>query len=366
LPRPLVENANDCSLNFVVDTKITHGLVANSHSDQAAPPSLNGVTAPRNSHLPDNDTLPIKAKDPIISPRASRENKRRLVKSPEPREQKKASVIGLGEATTKNEDSKPSVDLAAIASNCTYLEEKASTLGATQIVAVGTFKSPEMPNKIFHLSVRNSDQKRQGSASLEQYLQSEQSEVLTSVHPFKVAIKLAKAVLQFHSTVWLNENWRLADLRVLVDQSEGPWDSDDMEIFLNSRLFATEDGISAIPSKTSSVDDTGRYQFRTEDYFGINNMTLFCLGVALLEIGHWKPLSKLRRDYDPDDILTARRVANRRTGLGSAYQDIVRKCLQCNFGVSTNLCEPDLQAAVYTDVVLPLETLVEKLEDLGL
>jgi hypothetical protein len=139
-----------------------------------------------------------------------------------------------------------------------------------------------------------------------------------------------------------------------------------LEIFLSSDLSVANEKPSSFSSEVKPPTNTERYPFRTEDYFGINNMTLFSLGVALLEIGNWKPLSQLRRIYDPDDILTARRVAKRTTGLGGVYQDIVRKCLQCNFGVGTTLQEADLQDAVYSDIVLTLESLVEKLEGFGL
>lgn len=98
------------------------------------------------------------------------------------------------------------------------------------------------------------------------------------------------------------------------------------------------------------------------DYYGINNMTLFGLGVALIEIGHWRPLAKLRRNQDPDDILTARRLANQTTLMGKEYQYITQMCLQCNFGCSTDLGQASLQTAVYNNVVQPLQKLVKRLE----
>ena len=95
-------------------------------------------------------------------------------------------------------------------------------------------------------------------------------------------------------------------------------------------------------------------------------MTLFGLGVALLEIAHWKPLASMRSDYDSDDVLTARRLARQRTLLGGRYQDVVQKCLQCNFGYGTDLANLELQNAVYNSVVCPLEDILAKLGELDI
>jgi len=97
---------------------------------------------------------------------------------------------------------------------------------------------------------------------------------------------------------------------------------------------------------------------------GINNSTLFHLGVALLEIGHWKPFSTLCEDYDRDNIETARRLGFGNTSLGTCYDEIIRKCLQCNFGYGTDLGRIELQRAIYSDVVCPLEGLIEDLSKL--
>ena len=101
--------------------------------------------------------------------------------------------------------------------------------------------------------------------------------------------------------------------------------------------------------------------FSEEDYFGINNITLFFLGVALLEVAHWKPLESLSNPQDPNAILTARRLASKPSPLGKRYQEVVRKCLQCNFGFGTDLSKKELQTAVYGDVVCPLEEMLKAL-----
>ena len=48
-----------------------------------------------------------------------------------------------------------------------------------------------------------------------------------------------------------------------------------------------------------------------EDIYGINNAPLFSLGVALLEIAHWKSLEDQKIPRDSNIILTARRLGMR-------------------------------------------------------
>ena len=95
---------------------------------------------------------------------------------------------------------------------------------------------------------------------------------------------------------------------------------------------------------------------------GINSLPLFFLGVALLEIAHWKPIEKnMTGKDDNNQIYTARRLASGRAPLGPVYQRIAKKCLQCNFGVGTDLVKDDLRAAVYNDVVCELEGMIKQL-----
>jgi hypothetical protein len=87
--------------------------------------------------------------------------------------------------------------------------------------------------------------------------------------------------------------------------------------------------------------------------------------MALLEIGHWQSASKLRdENVDRDNIDTVWRLAGNSTGLGKRYDAIIQKCLRCNFAVGTDLGRVELQRAFYSEVVFPLEELVEMLEKL--
>ncbi|OCL12354.1 hypothetical protein AOQ84DRAFT_373150 [Glonium stellatum] len=89
-------------------------------------------------------------------------------------------------------------------------------------------------------------------------------------------------------------------------------------------------------------------------FYGIRNMTLHSLGVALLELGYWKPL-------DSYDLLTVRRLAASGSPLGPTYKDIIQKYLSCDFSFSNDLTKTELQRAFYSDVVCPLEGMMKKL-----
>ncbi len=103
-------------------------------------------------------------------------------------------------------------------------------------------------------------------------------------------------------------------------------------------------------SKPQGYDDDARL------LCGIRNTTLYSLGVALLQIGRWKPV-------DEGDIIQVRKTADRASPLGPKYDELTRKCLYCDFGFGGDLTKPQLQAAVYEGVVCELERLVGVFEE---
>ncbi|KAI0109218.1 hypothetical protein GGR51DRAFT_570044 [Nemania sp. FL0031] len=192
-------------------------------------------------------------------------------------------------------------------------------------------------------------------------------------YQFNWAVKLTLAVLKFHSTPWLRDSWRTNDLflpTLELSMTEKP------SLFLKTDLVSKRsiDKSLADSSEVDAImtgqDTTAAHIVMSEDYdeyhYGINNQTLWALGIALLEIAHWAPLDSLKPEGHIDDVVAVRGVAKRKTLLGAPYEAIVRKCLQCNFGCGTNLCRAELQVAVYNSVVCPLQDTIEKLEKMGL
>jgi hypothetical protein len=267
----------------------------------------------------------------------------------------------------------PSINLYALDA-CDYLRRHC---GGSKVVAktkyFAYFQKRILSKYIFYVSRNHfvvdesiTDSKNQDMA-LYDYLQAQKEEIITNVHQFKLAVKLALAVLQYHSTPWLGDEWRLSQLMLSTDPYRLP---NDFKLFLNSNLMPAPPTPPTLPEEPMDNEvqmiETRKGQLSESQRRGINNTTLFCLGLAFLEIGHWKPLSSLvEKDYDTDEVDTARRLSFGNSKLGRRYDEIVRKCLQCNFGFGTDLKRTELQSAVYSDVVCPLEELIQKLDDLS-
>jgi len=158
-------------------------------------------------------------------------------------------------------------------------------------------------------------------------------------------------VLQYHSTPWMNEQWRLDDLRYFGTKQDVV-ENALQSLHLSAYFPGGEDAITPDNNIQTTIPNLNE-QTRT---YGITNLTLFSLGIALLELNHWKSI------YTGNDILAARELVDRGSPLGPKYRDLVKKCLQCNFGFGTDLSKPELQNAVYNDVVCQLEEMISVLD----
>jgi hypothetical protein len=190
-------------------------------------------------------------------------------------------------------------------------------------------------------------------------MRQEVDDVLEPEDQLKLALKIALATLQYNDTPWLASRWRLGNMSFIGNQQT-----------FDEAALKTLHLSSQISWPTQSVNNSQVMEGvqETEDLvsdeikYGINNLTLFFLGVAMLEIAHWKPLeSKMIPRDQEDQVYTARRLAQGRAPLGPEYQKIAQKCLQCNFGFGTKLNSKSLQTAVYNDVVCELEGMIERL-----
>ncbi|KAI1409939.1 hypothetical protein F5Y13DRAFT_78633 [Hypoxylon sp. FL1857] len=169
----------------------------------------------------------------------------------------------------------------------------------------------------------------------------------------RLALQLVEAVLQFQSTPWLQSFWGLQDLSYFPD-------GDDLASSLRTLHISTD--LSTEQSRSSKIDaimtGVGESSEELEDAqlsSGIRNLTMYSLGVALLQIGRWTPL-------DPGNVVEIRKLAARDSHIGPKFQEITLKVLECDFGFGTDLRTQKLQAAIYDDVVCELESLLEKLE----
>jgi hypothetical protein len=196
--------------------------------------------------------------------------------------------------------------------------------------------------------------------SVEDAMKQNVYEFLGIVDQLRIAHRLAIAVLQYE-TPWLPDHWRLLDMKYL--ETSGTMDATALRtLHLSSEIkkrpnTAQTDGIKF-------AKDAVTNQMRQ----GITNSTLFCLGVALLEIAYWSPIEeKATEDDDNNPVLTARRLQkDRAPPLGPEFQRIAKRCLSCDFGFGDQLSEKGLQSAVYTNVVCELEELITNYTKLGI
>jgi hypothetical protein len=279
----------------------------------------------------------------------------------------------LAPAISKNTSGAVSTDLNLFQMKniCNFIQEhyqKSTATGAD--LCIGYLESPQTYKHRFYsraygraTNPRVAQTKAMNVYSVFDIMQHDADDALAVQDQLKLAHKAALAILQFDDTPWLPERWRLRDMSYFGSGSS--FDDDALKtLHLSSQ-------ISAAAVTSSTVEDTEMSGIEREKSacisdrvrYGIHNTILFFLGVALLEIAHWKPIEEKMTDRDDNNqVFAARRLAAGRAPLGPQYQNIVEKCLQCNFGLGTKLSNTALRTAVYNDVVCELETMIEKLK----
>ncbi|KAF2829706.1 hypothetical protein CC86DRAFT_285152 [Ophiobolus disseminans] len=255
----------------------------------------------------------------------------------------------------------PEFNLCQTKNMCHYLKHN---YGASlPMDCLGYLETPcQMYKHKFYLRDRHpsgsilSQSKHTTVYSIFDIMRQEADDVLEVEDQLKLAHKTALAILQYNDTPWLAERWRLGNMSYFGSRrhfDEAALKTLHLTSQISQQAPAAATVMEGVQSTESAISDEIKY--------GINNLPLFFLGVALLEIAHWKPLESkmLPRDQE-DQVYTARRLALGRAPLGPEYQKIVNKCIQCNFGFGTKL-NSSLQTAVYNDVVCELEGMIERL-----
>ncbi|KAK4160153.1 hypothetical protein QBC43DRAFT_303972 [Cladorrhinum sp. PSN259] len=175
--------------------------------------------------------------------------------------------------------------------------------------------------------------------SLSQTLQS-----LGTKQKHRLAATLASAVLQYHSTPWLDPQWDLHEITVLKD-AKNRINFDQPYV---SRRFTAQHSSKRVP------------------WHFAHNKILFALGIALLEISYGRCLSELQEEEDRiEGLHPLLATADRLTlELGKRehqkYHDAVDRCIRCRFETtSRDLENAELLALFYQGVVMPLQELCE-------
>lgn len=176
-----------------------------------------------------------------------------------------------------------------------------------------------------------------------------------SIHEqLRLALRLARSVLQYHSTPWWRRNWCLSDLSYY--QIDEELSTSLATLHIDAKLVSRTDHMAM--QRVLTEVPTAPQDDDAEMLCGIRNVTLHSLGVALLQIGWWECL-------DTEDIVAVRKAASKPSRLGPRYDELTAKCLYCDFGFGADLNKPQLQGAIYENVVYELEQMVGLLEGSG-
>jgi hypothetical protein len=264
-----------------------------------------------------------------------------------------------------------SVDLCKVACVCSHFRSKMSSQAAYQKEhCFGYLQSPcrsrylyfgpSTPGRVrLSSSVGTSTEE---VTALKAIIEQPQPTRLQLLHQYQLALRIARSVLQFHNTAWLPPVWRSEDLAIvgsnISDQSLGT-------LHLSTRFETatnpnnTQTSVDVTTSTTTTTSNPSTIDACCKKLGpGVYNDTLFCLGIVLLEIAHWQTFEQMRQG-DPDEFYAAHRIVRGPPPLGTKYRKIVERCLRCDFGAkSEDLEDVELQHAVWSKVVYPLEALV--------
>ncbi|KAK5095057.1 hypothetical protein LTR70_006069 [Exophiala xenobiotica] len=254
---------------------------------------------------------------------------------------------------------------------CAYIK-KLAPLGAAKNTPVGCLNHPGASKHIVYLSMpseidlpaehSHAQVWRNALSSMKEILQSSHEQRSISRRDLvRIAIQLATAVLQYHTTPWL----------------ESSWDSDHV------LLERTGDAVQMLePGSSDSYldvsiqlsNDTAFSHHATSTRTMIRNPVLFKLGVMLLELAYARPLGEMCKPQDVDphnehntDYYIAERLQKGVSiEMGPVFAEIVRKCIKCDFGHGEDLSTGPLQEGFYEEVVDKLEAIEAMLRDLGI
>lgn len=167
----------------------------------------------------------------------------------------------------------------------------------------------------------------------------------------RLARQLARAVLHYHATAWLQDDWD--SHRILLSSSRPADDESDalLEAYVTSRIHGPHKDQSSPTLKPNPLV--------------VRNGLLFRLGVMLLELAYQKSVSELISPLDKvgvsqNDVpyCTANRLAGKVSAIvGPRYAEVVRKCIHCDFGYGFDLGQLKLQEAFYQMVICELDKL---------
>jgi len=168
---------------------------------------------------------------------------------------------------------------------------------------------------------------------------------------------VVKSALQHHNTLWWTEDWTLDSLAFYESRTGELLDS-LQTLHLTADLPNKTDTDTAQASQPLSEAASATEVRRAMNRRGIRNLTLWCVGVAFLQIGLWRPIR-----WDDDEEVRERLPSLER--LSKSYFDMTDKLINCDFGKGAKLQNLDLQNEVYKTVVCELDAILDEFRKAG-
>ncbi|KAL8377408.1 hypothetical protein RB595_008198 [Gaeumannomyces hyphopodioides] len=186
---------------------------------------------------------------------------------------------------------------------------------------------------------------------------------------FWLAGLVVKSALMHHNTAWWPDDWTLDQLCFYERPSDELADS-LKTLHLTVDLPRREGTRDQQQQQKQSPDQSYTFsqaasppqvdvvrQAMTE--YGIRNLTLWCVGVALLQIGLWRPIRW-------DSHVEVRESLPRLERLNRQYWELTDRLVNCDFGRGARLQSPALQDEVYRSVVCELDAIMDEFRRAGI
>ncbi|KAF2733375.1 hypothetical protein EJ04DRAFT_273544 [Polyplosphaeria fusca] len=179
---------------------------------------------------------------------------------------------------------------------------------------------------------------------------------------FRLAQTLATALMQLHACNWLHKGFRSDNIIFLTtpgSASASRLEDPKIAGFEYAR-DVTMQSIGYRPNGSNPLD----YYYHPDVTSGFSKtLDLYSLGVVLLELALWRPLSakipaNRKGSLEAINAVLLETVdgAGLDAEVGTVYADVVRKCLRCDFPSAKY--EAEFTCAMNTEVVLQLEQCV--------
>jgi hypothetical protein len=185
---------------------------------------------------------------------------------------------------------------------------------------------------------------------------------VTDKEKYQLAVILANSILQLHHTHWLDEYWSNQDVYISRRKSDSSSAAYEISAFVQREF--------RLQKRRTHSDPSPRLTATKMLAPPIRNLTIFALGITLIELSIGKPLESC---YTADELasldtvhprVVAFQVANRvlreevSRSEAERYTKIANRCINCVFEpLNPSLDEAAFRQAFYEHAVKPLQDL---------